>query len=183
MNRPATVNRELATLSHLLNKAVEWGWIERPPAKVRKLKEDNARIVYLTAAQAESLLEAAKTDQNRQIYLFILIGLRNREHGCGGFGARNHASYAAFPAAPCEIARRASSGLLWTRLALAGGHAGLWRGPLGAVFPHWWRHHESIRTRGAFGRALANSGGLRAGDRIVALGGPLAARTGKGTSL
>jgi integrase len=75
-NRPATVNRELAALSHLLNKAVEWGWIERPPAKIRKLKEDNGRIVFLTAAQAESLLEAAKADQNRQIYPFILIGLR-----------------------------------------------------------------------------------------------------------
>jgi hypothetical protein len=53
-NRPATVNRELATLSHLLNKAVEWGWIERPPAKIRKLKEDNGRIVFLTAAQADN---------------------------------------------------------------------------------------------------------------------------------
>jgi hypothetical protein len=76
--------------------------------------------------------------------------------------------------------RDARAALLWTRLALAGGHAGLWRGPLVAVFPHWWRHHESIRTRGAFGRALASSGGLRAGDRIVALGGPPAARTGRG---
>ena len=76
MNRPATINRELATLSHLINKAVEWGWIERPSAKVRKLKEDNARIVYLTAQQADNLLEAAKGDQNRQIYPFILIGLR-----------------------------------------------------------------------------------------------------------
>ena len=75
-NRPATVNRELATLSHLLNKAVEWGWIERPPRNIRKLKEDNGRIVFLTAAQAESLLEAAKADQNRQIYPFIFIGLR-----------------------------------------------------------------------------------------------------------
>jgi integrase len=74
-NRPATVNRELAMLSHLLNKAVEWGWIERPPAKIRK-QEDNGRIVYLNAAQAENLLEAAKADQNRQIYPFILIGLR-----------------------------------------------------------------------------------------------------------
>ena len=73
MNKPATVNRELATLSHLLNKAVEWGWIERQPAKIRKLKEDNGRIVYLSPAQAEALLEAAKSDRNRQIYPFILI--------------------------------------------------------------------------------------------------------------
>jgi integrase len=76
LNKPATVNRELATLSHLLNKAVEWGWIERQPAKIRKLKEDNGRIVYLSPAQAAALLESAKSDQTRQIYPFILIGLR-----------------------------------------------------------------------------------------------------------
>lgn len=76
MNKPATVNRELATLSHLLNKAVEWGWTERQPAKIRKLKEDNGRIVYLSPVQATALLEGARSDQNRQIYPFILIGLR-----------------------------------------------------------------------------------------------------------
>jgi integrase len=76
VNRPATVNRELAVLSHLLNKAVEWGWIDRPSAKIRKLREDSGRIVYLSPTQAEGLLQAARGDQNRQIYPFILIGLR-----------------------------------------------------------------------------------------------------------
>jgi hypothetical protein len=101
-NRPATVNRELATLSHLLNKAVEWGWIERPPAKIRKLKEDNGRIVFLTAAQAESLLEAAKADQNRQIYPFILIGVANRNAQVGDpdNSARKHRSRWAFDLHP-----------------------------------------------------------------------------------
>jgi integrase len=75
-NRPATVNRELSTLSQLIHKAVEWGWIDRLTVRIRKLKEDNGRITYLTAPQAERLLEAAKADQNRQIYPFILIGLR-----------------------------------------------------------------------------------------------------------
>jgi len=74
--KPSTINRELATLSHLLNKAVEWGWIDKPPAKVQKLKEGSGRIIYLTAEQAGALLDAAKVDQNRQIYPFILIGLR-----------------------------------------------------------------------------------------------------------
>src|SRR5262249_25178541 len=61
--RPSTVNRELATLSHLLNKAAEWGWIDRSAAKIRKLKEGDGRIVYLTAEQANALLEAAQSDQ------------------------------------------------------------------------------------------------------------------------
>lgn len=74
--RPSTINRELATLSHLLNMAAEWGWTERTSAKLRKLKEGSGRIVYLTAEQADALLEGAKADQNRQIYPFVLIGLR-----------------------------------------------------------------------------------------------------------
>ncbi len=74
--RPSTVNRELATLSHMLNKAAEWGWIDRHTAKIRKLKEGDGRIVYLTAEQADTLLEAAKADQSQQLYPFILIGLR-----------------------------------------------------------------------------------------------------------
>jgi integrase len=74
--KPSTVNRELATVSHMLNKAVEWGWIDRSVAKIRKLKEGDGRIVYLTAEQANALLEAAKADQNRQLYPFIRIGLR-----------------------------------------------------------------------------------------------------------
>ena len=55
---------------------VEWGLIDRRPAFIRKLKEEETRITYLTAEQADDLLEAAKTDQSLQIYPFILIGLR-----------------------------------------------------------------------------------------------------------
>src|SRR6056297_46456 len=42
----ATVNRELATLSHLLNQAVEWKWIKSKSVKIVRFKEDNQRIVY-----------------------------------------------------------------------------------------------------------------------------------------
>lgn len=45
-----TINRELAALSHLFSKAVEWKWIDRRPAKINRLKEDGGRMVYLTAA-------------------------------------------------------------------------------------------------------------------------------------
>src|SRR5262249_50243274 len=76
--KPSTINRELATLSRLLHKAAEWGWIDQLPVKfeIRMLKEGTGRIIYLTAEQANALLEAAKSDQNGQIYPFILIGLR-----------------------------------------------------------------------------------------------------------
>jgi len=72
---PGTVNRELATLSHLLSKALDWGWIDRMPARIRRFKEDQGRIRYLTVEQAARLVECAKHDGNSQVYPFVLIGL------------------------------------------------------------------------------------------------------------
>lgn len=72
---PATINRELAVLSHLLNKALEWGWVDRPPAKIRRLKEGGGRIDYLSAAEVAKLTECARQDPNPFIYPFILISL------------------------------------------------------------------------------------------------------------
>lgn len=69
-----TINRELATLSHLLHRALEWGWIERA-VKVPRLREDNRRLVYLTQEQIDRLLDAAGRDACWEIYPFILIGL------------------------------------------------------------------------------------------------------------
>jgi hypothetical protein len=40
----ATVNRELATLSHLLNRAVEWKWLDRLPVRPQKFVENASRI-------------------------------------------------------------------------------------------------------------------------------------------
>jgi integrase len=73
--KPGTVNRELADLSHLFTKAVEWKWLDHKPAQIKRLKEGNARITYLTTDQIDRLLEAARYDQNPYIYPFIVIGL------------------------------------------------------------------------------------------------------------
>lgn len=73
---PATVNRELAVLSHLFNKSVEWGLLKALPAKIRRFKEENARIVYLTEAQCVALLDAAARDQNDNVHAFVMVGLR-----------------------------------------------------------------------------------------------------------
>ena len=70
-----TINRELAALSHLLNKAVEWKWIEFKACQIKRLTEDRGRITYLAAEQIGSVLESAKTDQSFHIYPFIIIGL------------------------------------------------------------------------------------------------------------
>jgi integrase len=73
--KPATINRELAVISHLLNKALEWGWIGHTAVRIRKLKEGAGRIDFLSVEEAAALLESAKHDPNPQIYPFILIGL------------------------------------------------------------------------------------------------------------
>lgn len=71
---PATVNRELAVLSHLFTKAVEWEWLDRAPP-IRRFREGQSRIEYLTVEQARRLLECAKIDDNPHVYPFVLIGL------------------------------------------------------------------------------------------------------------
>ena len=71
----ATINRELAVLSHLFNKAIEWGWITVRPAKICRFHEGQGRITYLTVEQIQRLIECAKQDQNQNIYPFIVIGL------------------------------------------------------------------------------------------------------------
>jgi Phage integrase SAM-like domain len=45
--KPATINRELAALSHLFSKAIEWKLIDHRPARIRRLKEGSGRISYL----------------------------------------------------------------------------------------------------------------------------------------
>ena len=73
--KPGTINRELAALSHLLTKAIEWQWIDKRPARLKRLAEDRERIVYLTVEQAQRLVTAAMQDQNPHIYPFVVIGL------------------------------------------------------------------------------------------------------------
>ena len=70
-----TINRELAALSHLFSKSVEWKWLNHKPAVIKRLKEDSGRIVYLTTEQIERLIKAAISDQFSQLYPFIVIGL------------------------------------------------------------------------------------------------------------
>lgn len=71
----ATVNRQLAVLSHMFNKLNEWGIIHKIPCKVKKFREKQGRIVYLTHDEIHTLLEEAAKDYNPFVYAFIMIGL------------------------------------------------------------------------------------------------------------
>ena len=57
----ATINRELATLSHIFSKAVEWRWLENKPTRPVKLTESGGRIIALTDDQCDALMAAAVT--------------------------------------------------------------------------------------------------------------------------
>jgi integrase len=72
---PGTVNRELATMSHLFSQAGEWGWISSAKPKMRRMKEGNGRIVYLTQDQVHAFLAAAKLSNCTQLHPFVLIAL------------------------------------------------------------------------------------------------------------
>jgi integrase len=57
--KPATVNRGLAVLSRVFSLAREYGYINtNPVSRVRKLREDNLRIRYLTEEEQSRLLDA-----------------------------------------------------------------------------------------------------------------------------
>jgi integrase len=59
---PATVNREIACLRNLFNKAVAWRYVRRNPVHgVKMLKEPPGRIRYLESAEITALLKAIDT--------------------------------------------------------------------------------------------------------------------------
>lgn len=58
--KPASVNRELSTLRHMMSKAVEWDMIECSPfTKAKKLfyKENNQRLRFLTEIEESRLMK------------------------------------------------------------------------------------------------------------------------------
>ena len=103
----ATVNRELATLSHLLNQAVEWKWVKSKSVRINRFKEDNQRIVYLTDDQCVALLDAAASDHNENVHAFVMVGLHT--------GMR-HAEILAIRREDVDIGKR----VIWLPQAKAG---------------------------------------------------------------
>ncbi|PZP62323.1 MAG: hypothetical protein DI597_05420 [Pseudoxanthomonas spadix] len=74
----ATVNRELAVISHLFNLAAdseELNLLPALPFRVKRLKEADTKPVYLQPAQAQALVLAAANDESEHILAFCMIGL------------------------------------------------------------------------------------------------------------
>jgi len=80
---PATVNKRLLILSHLLSTAAkEWHWIPvNPMAGVNLLKVDNASERYLSKEEMAALLRACRESESPYLLPIVLVALTT--------GARN----------------------------------------------------------------------------------------------
>ena len=72
----ASINRELATLSHLFTMAVSWKWMkaDNRPA-IEKEAEAQKQIDIMDAMQQQDLMRGAISDQDAQTWLFVAIGI------------------------------------------------------------------------------------------------------------
>jgi len=75
----ATVNRELACLRNIFNRAVDWGKLVSIPPKIKLYKENNERVKYLTEEQADNLISLAPEPLKSIIILALHTGMRRTE--------------------------------------------------------------------------------------------------------
>ena len=73
----STVNRYMAALSAAFGIASsEWQWVkENPFSRVRREKESDGRIRFLSADERSNLLEACQGSQNKSLYLITILAL------------------------------------------------------------------------------------------------------------
>jgi len=78
--QPATINRELACLRHMFNKAIEWGKVKESPVKGIKLfREPPGRIRYLEASEIEDLLRECSPRLRPIVITALNAGMRLSE--------------------------------------------------------------------------------------------------------
>lgn len=82
-NKPATVNRHLATIKHMFTKAVEWNMVEedvlKRVRKVKLLQENNRRLRYLTQEECQALIHACDAHAKPIVVMALNTGMRKGE--------------------------------------------------------------------------------------------------------
>jgi len=76
--KPATINRDLSRLRHMLNIAVEWELLEKSPMQgIKFLRENNARTRYLSVDECHRLIDSCMAPHIRAIVTVALhTGMR-----------------------------------------------------------------------------------------------------------
>ena len=82
-NKPATVNRLLATLKHMFTKAVEWEMVEEATlkriGKAKFLEENNRRLRYLSKEECQGLIKACDSHLRPIVITALNTGMRKGE--------------------------------------------------------------------------------------------------------
>ncbi len=77
---PATVNKELACLKTMFNKAILWGKVaENPVRSVKLLKEDNRRLRYLDQGEITKLIASCPDHLRPIVTIAVFTGMRKGE--------------------------------------------------------------------------------------------------------
>jgi integrase len=81
--KPATVNKELATLKHMLRKAAEWGMVSeeaiKGASKIRLLAENNRRLRYLSKDECRTLINKSAPHLKPMVVTALNAGMRRGE--------------------------------------------------------------------------------------------------------
>ncbi|MBF0487218.1 MAG: site-specific integrase [Nitrospirae bacterium] len=82
-NKPATVNRLLATVKHMFTKAVQWEMVEdyafKKVRQVKLLQENNRRLRYLSQEECQELLNSCDSHLYPIVATALNSGMRKGE--------------------------------------------------------------------------------------------------------
>lgn len=82
-NKPATVNRLIATLKHMFTKAGDWEMVDesvlKKLSKVKLLQENNKRLRYLTKEECGELINASEGHLKPILITALNTGMRKSE--------------------------------------------------------------------------------------------------------
>jgi len=82
-NKPATINRHIATIKHMFTKAVDWNMVEEETLKrikrVKLLPENNRRLRYLSREECQALIDACKGVTKAIVTTALNTGMRKGE--------------------------------------------------------------------------------------------------------
>ena len=81
--KPATINRAIATLKHMLTKAVEWEKVDEDKVKkvkkVKLLKENNTRTRFISQDECRKLVDSCAPYLKPIVQTALFTGMRKQE--------------------------------------------------------------------------------------------------------